>query len=190
MYWIIYQVTNKLNGKSYIGQTIQGLELRRSGHHSSAFKARTKYHFHNALRKYGKEAFEWREIDKADSLEELNRLEAYWIGYYDTYENGYNSTKGGDGVRVNEYSRKQRERMSRSKGGRPFLVFDLDGNYVSKELIQNEFSQDNGLSVANVSGALNGRKNSIGGFILFFEDEFDFDKLRYKRSRLRSRRAG
>ena len=32
-----------------------------------------------------------------DTEEELSLKEQYWIGYYNSYENGYNATRGGDG---------------------------------------------------------------------------------------------
>lgn len=94
---IIYKVTNLINGKIYIGKTTQKINIRRNQHKYSALKTNSKSVFHKAIRKYGWDKFEWSVIDKADSEEELNNKESYWIRYYDTYLKGYNLTYGGDG---------------------------------------------------------------------------------------------
>ena len=48
------------------------------------------------MRKYGIENFKIEEIEKCKD-EDLNSREKYWISYYNSYHNGYNSTEGGDG---------------------------------------------------------------------------------------------
>ena len=55
--------------------------------------------FHRALRKYGKEGFEFNIIEEnIETIEEAKKREQYWIAYYNTYENRehYNETPGGD----------------------------------------------------------------------------------------------
>ena len=47
-----------------------------------------------AIHKYGKENFIIEEIEKCNQ-DLLNEREKYWIQFYDSYENGYNSTLGG-----------------------------------------------------------------------------------------------
>lgn len=47
-----------------------------------------------AINKYGKENFLIEEIERCPK-EKLDEREVYWISYYDSYHNGYNSTKGG-----------------------------------------------------------------------------------------------
>ena len=94
---IIYKITNKLNNKVYIGQTVRDLKTRFDEHMRDQT---SNDYFHAAVRKYGKDAFIVEEIDRASSLEELNEKEIYWIRYYNScveFENccGYNSLKGG-----------------------------------------------------------------------------------------------
>ena len=103
MYGIIYKITNKVNGKIYIGLTKQKLQSRFRGHLSDARKAlkndgRVCY-FQNALLKYGKENFILEQIDQADTKEELCRKEEYWISYYNSTDRsiGYNVSEGGEG---------------------------------------------------------------------------------------------
>lgn len=91
---LIYKVTNKLNGKVYIGQTTETLAKRKSRHYQSCKKGDST-HFYNALRKYGKDAFTWEAVDLASSLIELNEKEDYWVNYYDSMNKGYNMIRGG-----------------------------------------------------------------------------------------------
>jgi hypothetical protein len=50
------------------------------------------------MRKYGIENFDIKEIECVDN-KELSEREMYWIKYYNTYYDGYNATKGGEGWR-------------------------------------------------------------------------------------------
>lgn len=95
---IIYKATFS-NGKCYIGQTTRGLSSRKRDHITSAGTENVA--FHNAINKYGKEDLVWEVIDTANSIEELNEKEFFWIDYYNSYthlenSNGYNMTLGGN----------------------------------------------------------------------------------------------
>lgn len=95
---IIYKATSKTTGKVYIGQTVVPLQKRINQHNSSAYGSQYNYHFHNAIRKYGPEDFVYEVIeDNIETIEQLQEREKYWIAYYDSYHNGYNSTLGGEG---------------------------------------------------------------------------------------------
>lgn len=48
--------------------------------------------------KYGKEHFHIEIVEKDTKESELDERERYWIAYFNSYENGYNSTLGGDGT--------------------------------------------------------------------------------------------
>ena len=94
----IYKATSITTGKVYIGQSCQTLEKRMHQHLS---RATTNYdpnnHFHNAIRKYGFPDFVFQVIeDNIINDEVLNEREKYWIEYYNSYYDGYNSTLGGD----------------------------------------------------------------------------------------------
>lgn len=102
-YGIIYKAVNKINKKIYIGQTIRSLKERKRDH----IKCEDNTYFHNALRKYGTDNFEWFEIDSADNINDLNYLEKYWIEFYNSYKNGYNMTTGGDGFEMSLEARKK-----------------------------------------------------------------------------------
>ena len=95
---IIYKATNKINGKVYIGQTINSLEHRKSGHERDACcKKKSTVYFHNALLKYGFENFNWEVIKECASQKELDYYEDYYIKEYESTnkEKGYNLKSGG-----------------------------------------------------------------------------------------------
>ena len=93
---LIYKATSKTTGKVYIGQTQSTLEERIRKHQVAS--ENKQYHFYNAIRKYGFDDFTWEIIeDNINDVDTLNEREIYWIEYYNSYENGYNSTRGGEG---------------------------------------------------------------------------------------------
>ncbi|MEQ6355291.1 GIY-YIG nuclease family protein [Lysinibacillus sp. M3] len=98
---VIYKATNLINGKIYIGQTIQEFRVRKLKHLNDARNNRTSV-FHKAIRKYGDNNFNWEIIDYASTIDELDDKEIYWIKYYNSYvndknANGYNMKIGGEG---------------------------------------------------------------------------------------------
>lgn len=98
----IYKVTNNINGKVYIGQSIN-IEKRWKNHINHSFNnSYSDYNsvFHKAIRKYGIDNFNFEIIEECKK-EELNKQEKYWIKYYNSYLgfencNGYNMTLGGE----------------------------------------------------------------------------------------------
>lgn len=94
----IYKITNLINQKSYIGQTVYFNE-RIKQHQRNSFNPNSIDYdvpIHRAIRKYGIENFSYEIIEEVDE-KLLNNREIYWISYYDTYFNGYNATLGGEG---------------------------------------------------------------------------------------------
>lgn len=96
----IYTITNKINNKKYVGMTIN--YERRKYQHLYELK-NNKHHSHKlqrAFNKYGEENFIWeKEIFQVENREQLELLEMKFIKDYDSYNNGYNETFGGDGAK-------------------------------------------------------------------------------------------
>lgn len=97
----IYRIINKINGHSYIGQSVD-IERRIKHHFNSAFNNspnNVEYEktLYRAIRKYGKENFDVIILEECQQPF-LNEREKYWIEYFDTFKNGYNETVGGDGI--------------------------------------------------------------------------------------------
>lgn len=111
----IYKITNNINKKVYIGQTINSIEKRWRRHKEDSLSNRLDTHFARAIRKYGPENFTVEEIDRASSKEELNEKEIYWIKYYDSCHKGYNSTDGGDDTNTYKYRTKEEMNITKEK---------------------------------------------------------------------------
>ena len=91
----LYLVTNKVNGKVYVGLTIGPLENRLKQHFAAARRGR-KSAFSNAIMKYGEDAFRIELISTdARTYEELQELEVLEIAKRDAIRNGYNTALGG-----------------------------------------------------------------------------------------------
>lgn len=99
----IYKIYNDVNDKLYIGKTVSSIEKRFQEHCGDSKKERCeKRPLYNAMNKYGIEHFFIELIEECD-LKELSEKEIYWIGYYNSYKNGYNATLGGDGKILYDY---------------------------------------------------------------------------------------
>ena len=107
----IYKITNIQNNKVYIGQTIRPIEQRFHRHLSDALNNILDTHFARAIRKYGKDSFIIEEIDTAQTQDELNQKEQYWIRYYNSVEDGYNETDAISKCGGNTYQSKTEEEM-------------------------------------------------------------------------------
>lgn len=91
MYGYIYETTNLVNGKKYIGQ-----------HKSEVFDKKyigSGTYLQRAINKYGIENFICKIIETCESQESLNEKEIYWIKFYNAAKskNYYNIAEGGFG---------------------------------------------------------------------------------------------
>lgn len=95
MFGIIYIITNSINNKVYIGQTIQTLNARWQAHcRRGCSEEEQNMQIKRAIRKYGKNNFCIKELEKC-CITEIDEREIYYISLYNSYNEGYNSTKGG-----------------------------------------------------------------------------------------------
>lgn len=100
----IYKATNLVNHKVYIGFDSKW-PTRKTTHHRNLQTSQYEHLvFYKALRKYGWENFFWEVIYQSlDNNHCLNVMEPFFISEYKSYiwdqeSNGYNMTRGGDGV--------------------------------------------------------------------------------------------
>ena len=99
----IYKIENNINHKVYIGQTIKFYEERFKQHKVNY----TKEYFsqivlYKAFNKYGIENFTFSPIEEVEN-KFLDEREKYWISYYNSYYDGYNSTLGGSLVELYDW---------------------------------------------------------------------------------------
>lgn len=96
----IYKITNELTEKAYIGQSIQ-IETRWKQHIYNAthfVEKEQNRKLYIAFHQDGIENFSFEVLEECEPTQTvLNEKERYWIQYYNTYNDGYNMTLGGQG---------------------------------------------------------------------------------------------
>lgn len=123
----IYAITNRVNGKVYVGQST------RLGRRISQHKVRWKEYskkpdtkIYRAIEKHGIENFDFSVIEQCP-VEMLNERETYWINFYDSFSNGYNATVGGNS-RMAYWTGKKRDKATNEK-----IASKLRGSKQSEE---------------------------------------------------------
>lgn len=100
MIYTIYKATNKITGKHYIGFD-KDWPKRKGQHLSDSFNPACKgynFKFHTAIREYGPSLFEWEVLFTShDRIHTLKVMEPHFIREHNSFVDGYNSTKGGQG---------------------------------------------------------------------------------------------
>lgn len=126
----IYSITNLINGKKYIGQSIN-IENRFVRHKCELRKNRhVNRHLQASWNKYGEKNFKFNIIETC-TKESLNNRENYWINYYNTLNNGYNLDEGGNGISGYKHSKEEISKMRKSSNPLPILQFDLNFNFIA-----------------------------------------------------------
>lgn len=97
----IYCITNDVNNKVYVGKTLLPIQKRFQEHlrDSQRFSDRPLY---RAINKYGQEHFSISLLEEVEQSE-LSAREQYWITEKNSYHEGYNATRGGDGTVLYNY---------------------------------------------------------------------------------------
>jgi group I intron endonuclease len=116
MLYVIYLITNLINNKKYVGQTKQGREEKRWQEHS-IYTVNDNKILHNAIRKYGKENFEFKVVEFNISEALIDEREQYYIKYYNTFYlngQGYNMTEGGQGIHGYVHTEDTKQRIKES----------------------------------------------------------------------------
>ena len=165
----IYCITNKINGKKYIGQTTTTIQQRMSQHFSKTKQSHCKA-LYGAIQKYGKDNFIIEELDKVCSktkeilIETLNEMEIDYIKKFHslTSEHGYNISEGG---------------YSHTCIGQAVDVYTLDGELINNFESMSDASRFYNISVQSVSNMCLGLINqSLKNDYIFRFNGDSFDK--------------
>lgn len=109
----VYQITNLVNGKKYIGQCSFGY-IKRWCNHKSASRLGIENKICRAIRKYGEENFLVELIATVDKTT-ADRLEKYLIAAFETTVNGYNIKLGGEGSPLPEETKQKISRTNKQR---------------------------------------------------------------------------
>lgn len=143
----IYKIENLINGKVYIGQSIE-IERRFKKH----LTAKDNTIIHKAIRKYGKENFSLQILEECD-ITLLDDRESYWINYYNSIiPNGYNMINGG----------------SNGAGfakGLSVLQYQLNGVFIAEYPSARQASIETGIDHHSICDCCNEKFAQAGGFL-------------------------
>ena len=139
---LIYKITNLINNKCYIGQTVKTAEQRWKEHQSHAFGSHPNDQnktLYKAIRKYGLENFIFEVLqDNIETFEQLDKAEIYWIDYYNSFVKGYNENFGGQQYHKILPNKEIIEDYYKTKSARKTaLKFGIDHSTVDDILNQN-----------------------------------------------------
>jgi hypothetical protein len=127
---IIYSITNKNNGKKYVGQHCGDGNSRWKQHLRAAFQVKLPSKLYNSMRHHGEDAWTYK-VEAVVPIElgqkELDRLEIYFINLYNSVENGYNVTYGGGGG-VREFCQNTKDGNATYNWGQ----YDLNGDLIKQ----------------------------------------------------------
>lgn len=144
----IYKITNKVNNKIYIGQSINIAERWREHRYRYNRVEETSYNYplYRAFRKYTLDNFSFEIIEEC-TFEELDKRETYWIQYYNSIlPNGYNQNYGGGGRIV--YLK-------------PVYQYDLFGRFIQEYPNASIAASKTGNTLDNIRDCLNKRNNMV-----------------------------
>ena len=134
---IIYCYTNNINGKKYVGQTINP-EQRYNAHKSNYQNPQNKEYdslIHRAFRKYGFNSFKYEILVKdIDDINILNELEIYYIKKFNCQvPNGYNIENGGkNSLKPQSLEHRKKEMWGKAKLSEEEVI-ELRKAYLNKE---------------------------------------------------------
>lgn len=154
----IYKIENKLNGKVYIGQSIN-IEARWKRHVSDSSNHLINEQsavIHKAINKYGLENFSFVVLEECN-IEELDEREIYWISYYNSYYNGYNCTKGGS--RNTDHFKKK------------VYCYDVNGIFIEEFESVNEAAEKLNILPLSISNCCLGKTKSSHNLQFSYENK-------------------
>lgn len=112
----IYKIECTVNGKVYIGQS-NNIKKRWAEHRRELNNnSHVNKHLQAAYNKYGADSFIWEIIEEFEE-DELDNREIYYIEKYDSFNNGYNSTEGGCGIRGWEHTEEAKRKIGEAMKG-------------------------------------------------------------------------
>ena len=179
--YTVYRLENVVTGKNYIGMT--SLEPERRW--CSGYKGKMK----EAIKEFPldlcwKKSIEFQTPNKEQALE----LEAELMKWYDSVDNGYNTSEyGGFSCKHSEeskylcsihhsgghfvpHSEESKNRMSENRPSKPVLQFSKDGEFIAEYSSIMEAEKNTGCFNPNICACCKGKLKTCGGFIWRYKE--------------------
>lgn len=179
MFILIYLITNKINNKKYIGQTIKTLDERIVDYYREyQYRTDCERPIIRAMRKYGFDNFIFEIVeDNIKTQEELDSKEIYYIELYQTQVShgiGYNLKFGGFG---GKHAEETKIKIGEAQKGELNHMYGRTGvlNPKSKSVLElttgqqyesaNLASIKNNISFSHICACARGERGSTGGLV-------------------------
>lgn len=167
----VYMLTNKANGKKYVGITKHQDNPEERWHGGSHYKA--NQHLYRAIQKYGWDGFDHEIIARNLTREEACNFERLLIEKLDLMnkDKGYNMTPGGDELpgaslpHLREKSKEHREKVSVA-----VHQYDVDGNYIASYKSLRAAERETGVLRHCIKSCCIGEFRTAGGFYWNYEE--------------------
>lgn len=143
----IYLITNKSNGKRYVGQTIHEDIETRWNQHRKMKKTMLGQYIYNAYVKHGIENFDFKIICICFD-EACNALETHYIQKFNTLApDGYNLRAGGNNSKHHEVSKELMRKNRRGKG--TGIVYSEEMRRERSQRVRGESNPNYGKSISD-----------------------------------------
>lgn len=171
---VIYKITNLINNKTYIGQTIQNPKDRFYQHKRNSIDDSSKeynYPLYRAFRKYGVDNFSFEIIEENIEQSELCNKEKNYIIFYNSHgEGGYNQTLETTNPMLNEEVVNKVKQSARERVGRRIALVN-EGVIVEKFISLTEAADKYGLSSTKIFAVCQGKQRHTKNYVFRFLNE-------------------
>ena len=161
MEYTVYRLENIVTKKNYIGMT--SLKPQKRWH--KGYKRKMKEAIDAfPLNLCWKKHIEFKTPNKEQALE----LESELMKWYDSVENGYNTSEYDS--RHCKHSEESKNRMSENRPSKPVLQFSKDGELIAEYSSIMEAEKNTGCFNPNICACCKGKLKSTGGFIWKYKE--------------------
>lgn len=158
----IYCILNLVNGKRYIGKSVNIYNRWTTEKSGLRYNYFHNIHLQRAWNKYGEDAFSFYIIERCKN-EVLAKREQFWIDFYDSYNNGYNQTIGGEGSLGVVCSQEKRQKIRDAHLGeknfntRPVYCPELNQTFWGAKEAEDIYGEKYGVSATRICDCCNNR---------------------------------